>query len=180
MRAFSVTMRSPPHIGSLTTPAAADVMSMWRLDRMASRSGWTDAPLMSVSSNRTPSIRAADNELYDRGCDLVEAAAAIRRVSGGADAVRAVPAVLGCIESALHELLWASAVLEETTTRSLAGPVGQCSNPRMQPRAERMQQGYANLQRALADAERASAAARSLAVRALVAAGAAGAHHSRR
>jgi hypothetical protein len=135
---------------------------------------------MSVSSDRTPPYRAPDNELYDRGCDLVEAAAAIRRVSGAADAARAVPAVLGCIESALHELLWASAALEETTTRTLAGRVGQSSDPRMRPKSERMQQGYANLQGSLADAERASAAARSLAVRALVAAGATGNSHSRR
>jgi hypothetical protein len=135
---------------------------------------------MSVSPDRTPSSRAPDNELYDRGCDLVEAAAAIRRVSGADEAARAVPAVLGCIESALHELLWATAALEETTTRSVAGRTGQCADPRMQSRSERMQQGYANLQGALADAERASAAARSLAVRALVAAGAPGAAHSRR
>lgn len=147
---------------------------------MASRPGWTDAPSMSVSSNRTPPFRAPDNELYDRGCDLVEAAAAIRRVSGDADAARAVPAVLGCIESALHELLWASAALEETTTRSVARRVGRCPDPRTQPRSERMQRGYANLQGALADAERASAAARSLAGRALVAAGAPGTPHSRR
>ena len=147
---------------------------------MAGQPGWTDAPSMSISSNRTPPLRAPDNELYDRGCDLVEAATAIRRVSGAADAARAVPAVLGCIESALHELLWASAALEDTTTRSLAGRVGQCSDPRMQPRSERMHQGYANLQGALSDAERASAAARSLAVRALVSAGATGTPHSRR
>jgi hypothetical protein len=127
-----------------------------------------------------PPVRAPDNELYDRGCDLVEAAVAIRRASDAAAAARAVPAVLGCIESALHELLWASAALEETTTQSAAERVGQCSDPRMQPKLERMQQGYANLQRALADAERAAAAARSLAVRALVAAGATGTTQSRR
>jgi hypothetical protein len=161
------------------TPAA-DVISIWRLDRMAGRPGWTDARSMSVSSNQTPPYRAPDNELYDRGCDLVEAAAAIRRVSGDADAARAVPAVLGCIESALHELLWASAALEETTTRSVAGRLVQCSDPRMQPRSERMQQGYANLQGALADAERAAAAARSLAGRALVAGEAVGTPRSRR
>ena len=147
---------------------------------MAIRRDGSDSPLMSVSPDRTRSSRAADNELYDRGCDLVEAAAVIRRVSGDAEAARAVPAVLGCIESALHELLWATAALEETTTRSVAGRKGQCADPRMQPRSERMQQGYANLQAALADAERASAAARSLAVRALVAAGATGTPHSRR
>jgi hypothetical protein len=153
------------------------VIVICRLDRMAIRRDWSDAAVMSVWSDRMPVSRAADNELYDRGCDLVEAAAAIRRLSGAADAARAVPAVLGCIESALHELLWATGALEETTTRSVAG---QCADPRMQPRSERMQQGYANLQAALADAERASAAARSLAGRALVAAGAAGPARSRR
>jgi hypothetical protein len=147
---------------------------------MAGEANSTDARRMSVSSHHARWARAADNELYDRGCDLVEAAAAIRRVSGAADAARAVPAVLGCIESALHELLWASAELEGTTTRSVAERVGQCAEPRMQARSERMQQGYANLQGALADGERASAAARSLAVRALVTAGATGASRARR
>jgi hypothetical protein len=69
-----------------------------------------------VSRARMPATLAPDNELYDRGCDLVEAATAIRRVAGAPEATRAVPA--------------------------------------------------------LADAERASAAARSLAGRALAAAGA--------
>ena len=57
---------------------------------MAIRSDCSDAPGMSVSPDRTPSSRAPDNELYDRGCDLVEAAAAIRRVSGADEAARAV------------------------------------------------------------------------------------------
>jgi hypothetical protein len=50
------------------------------------------------------------NEVYDRGCDLVEAAMAIRRVAA-ADIGRAVPALLGCVESALDELASASARL---------------------------------------------------------------------
>jgi hypothetical protein len=37
--------------------------------------------VMAVSSAHTPPTRAPDNELYDRGCDLVEAATAIRRVA---------------------------------------------------------------------------------------------------
>jgi hypothetical protein len=147
---------------------------------MATRPDRRDAPQMSVSPGRTPALRAADNELYDRGCDLVEAATAIHRVSGAADAARAVPAVLGCVESALHELLWATAALEETTTRSVAGRAAQCADPRVQARSERMHDGYANLQSALADAERASAATRSLAGRALVAAGSTGAVRARR
>jgi hypothetical protein len=42
--------------------------------------------------------------------------------------------------------LWATAALEETTTRSVAGRAAQCADPKMQPRSERMQHGYANLQ----------------------------------
>ena len=161
----------------------ADVVVIWSRDRMASVADASDALAVSVSSDRILSGRAPDNELYDYGCDLVEAAAAIRRVADAADAAdaaRAVPAVLGCIEATLHELLWAAAALEETTARSVTGRAARCADPRLQPRSDRMQQGYANLQSALADAERASAAARSLAGRALVAAGAVPATRSRR
>ena len=73
-----------------------------------------------VLSDRPPVTRAPDNELYDRGCDLVEAATAIRRVADTPEAARAVPAVLGCIEAALRELLWAAAALEETSARTVA------------------------------------------------------------
>jgi hypothetical protein len=124
---------------------------------------------MTVSSARTPATRAPDNELYDRGCDLVEAATAIRRVADAPEAVRAVPAALGCIEAALRELLWAAAALEETSVRSVEQRSGS-KDWIAARRSERMQLGYANLQTALADAERASAAARSLAGRALGAA----------
>ena len=115
-----------------------------------------------------PSIsREPDNELYDRGCDLVEAAAAIRRAAGERQAGRAVPAVLGCIESALEELLWASAALEQTTT-DLARPAS-CADLRTKLVVQRMQHGYANLQQALSDAHAAAAAARPLAARSLIA-----------
>jgi hypothetical protein len=127
-----------------------------------------------VSSDRTHQPRGADNELYDRGCDLVEAAAAIRLIAGAPEATRAVPAVLGCIEAALRELLWAAAALEETSARTVARGTSDDSASTATRRAERMQLGYANLQIALADAERASSAARSLAGRALAAAGAVG------
>ena len=126
------------------------------------------------------SDRAPDNELYDRGCDLVEAAAAIRRVAETPEAVRAVPAVLGCVEAALHELLWAAAALEQTTARSIDERSDDGTDSRMKPRSDRIQRGYANLQDALADAERASAAARSLAGRVLAAPGAVGAVRARR
>jgi hypothetical protein len=121
---------------------------------------------MTVSYARTRATRAPDNELYDRGCDLVEAAMAIRHVADAPEAVRAVPAVLGCIEAALRELLWAAAALEETSARTVELRSG-CMESNAKRRSERMQHSYANLQTALADGERASAAARSLAGRAL-------------
>ena len=101
--------------------------------------------------------RAPDNELYDRGADLVEAATAIRRVAGSPEASRAVPAVLGCIESALEELEGATAALEQAVAEVK-------STARV---TERMHRGYANLQEALFDAHAAAAAARSLTSRAL-------------
>ena len=147
---------------------------IWRLDRIVRLAHGRDARAMSPSSTHTPARRAPDNELYDRGCDLVEAAAAIRRVAAAPEAARVVPAILGCIEAALHELVWASAILEETSARTVEAHSRGCTDSRSKPRADRMQRGYANLQSALADAERASAAARSLAARALAAARAGG------
>jgi hypothetical protein len=120
-----------------------------------------------------PVGRDADNELYDRGCDLVEAATAIRRVADAPDAARAVPAVLGCIDSALQQLLWATAALEQTTANHLERIWPAQSNDRSELIAQRMHRGYASLQDALYDAQRASVAARSLAGRALAAGGAA-------
>ena len=120
---------------------------------------------MRVSPTSDSLARAPDNELYDRGADLVEAATAIRRVAGSPEAGRAVPAVLGCIESALQELVLAAAALEQTTAEVAA------STPSVDGRSdrvvERMHRGFANLQEALFDAHMAAAAARSLASRAL-------------
>jgi hypothetical protein len=104
--------------------------------------------------------RPADNELYDRGCDLVEAAMAIRRLAEHRGAERAVPALLGCVESALHELGGAVSSLDEL--------VGAPGVPR--ETVERMHRGFMNLGLALADAELASSAARGLAERAAAAA----------
>jgi hypothetical protein len=123
----------------------------------------------SVAALRTE--RQADNELYDRGSDLVEAAAAIRRAACEPEAARAIPAVLGCIEAALQELLWASGALEQTSAEVLARNPHGCSSARLAPVGQRMQQGYANLQVTLSDGERAAAAARALAARALSASG---------
>jgi hypothetical protein len=104
--------------------------------------------------------RAADNELYDRGCDLVEAAMAIRRLSEDRSAAGAVPALLGCIESALHELGCAVSSLDGVSSDApVRHEVGQ-----------RMHRGFMNLGLAMADAELASIAARGLAERTVVAA----------
>ncbi len=91
---------------------------------------------------------------------------AIRRVAGSPEASRAVPAVLGCIESALQELVMASAALEQTTTEFASSPP-ECLGRRTERVAERMHRGFTNLQEALLDAQTAAAAARSLAGRAL-------------
>jgi hypothetical protein len=120
-------------------------------------------------------VRAADNELYDRGCDLVEAAATIRRAAGASEAARAIPALLGCFEAALHELADAAAALEETTERSVAGPRRDDAAMR-----ERMHRGFTNLSVALADAEAAAAAARPLAGRLLTTHRTAGTERARR
>jgi hypothetical protein len=162
-------MRSQLHLDSFTTP------------RRATAACWTEyggsaafpasacvaklAP-MTASPATPPTMREADNELYDHGCDLVAATAAIRRAAGFPDAVRAVPAVLGCIESALQELLWAAAALEQTSSDVLRHGDRGRQSPRTGPKLERMHQGFANLQQALGDAERAAAAARALAARA--------------
>jgi len=107
--------------------------------------------------------RPADNELYDRGCDLVEAAMAIRRLSEDRGARGAVPALVGCIESALHELSRAVSSLD-----GLDEVNGETVVP--QEIARRMHRGFENLGLALADAEFASAAARGLAERTAAAA----------
>jgi hypothetical protein len=125
---------------------------------------------VTVASDRF--AREPDNELYDYGCDLVQAASAIRRAAEAPEAARAVPAVLGCIEVALRELCRASAALEETSARPVREEPRRCPDSRMARMSERMHRGFGNLQHALADAERASSAARSLAGRALRAAGA--------
>jgi hypothetical protein len=127
-----------------------------------------------------PTRRDADNELYDHGCDLVATASAIRRAAGAPEATRAVPAVLGCIESALHELMWAAAALEKTSADHLEQNAQEHPSARTWAIAERMQRGFANLQQALSDSGRAAAAARSLAGRALAPVESARPHRRRR
>ena len=135
---------------------------------------------MQASLATKPTPRAADNELFDQGCDLVAVASAIRRAAGGPEAARAVPAVLGCIESALRELMSATVALEQTTADLVEQDAYAEPSARIAPIAQRMHRGFANLQQALSDGERASAAARSLAGRALTASGAAPSGRGRR
>jgi len=115
----------------------------------------------------SPFTRPPDNELYDRGCDLVEAAASIRRLAADPRAARAMPAVLGCLEAALHELRGACAAMEETTARSTRARGGSRPNDRLRAVADRTRRGFTNLERALNDAEDAASASRSLTARSL-------------
>ncbi|HEX6025819.1 MAG TPA: hypothetical protein VFZ00_27760 [Solirubrobacter sp.] len=102
--------------------------------------------------------RPADNELYDFGCNLVEAAAEIRRAGADPAAAPAIPAVIGCIEAALHELSCASDVLHQTSAQ-------QPEDDRSRAVAARLERGFENLRVALEDARTAARAARSLAAR---------------
>ena len=136
-------------------------------DRMVIGRSAGHSQAMDVSTSVKQPIREPDNELFDHGCDLVQAAVAIRRAAASREASRAVPAALGCLESALEELLWATALLEETTAQTLSERSRQRADPRATARSERMHRGYAALQLALADAERAASAARALSRRVL-------------
>jgi hypothetical protein len=86
---------------------------------------------------------------------LVEAAMEIRHLADDPAAARAVPALLGCVEAALHELGCAVVSLDETSGYAV----------RTDTMADRMHRGFTNLGLALADAEFASTAARGLAAR---------------
>jgi hypothetical protein len=149
---------------------AGSIRPTCKLHRMASGSRTQQADGMRAET------RAADNELFDRGCDLVEAAAAIRAAAGASEAVRAVPALLGCLEAALHELTAATAALEKTTERSVVEP----TRGDIAPMRERMHRGYENLRLALTDAELATTAARPLAGRLLATTGTAEGNRGRR
>jgi hypothetical protein len=132
---------------------------IYSLDRIDQPSAPVHDAAMPLSPAFHGSKRPADNELYDRGCDLVEAAMAIRRLADDPGAARALPALLGCMETALHELGCAVASMDETSSHSM--PTDAI--------ADRMHRGFMNLGLALADAELASTAARGLAGRSLAA-----------
>ena len=77
--------------------------AIWGLDRIPPVIASGKADPMRAPLATKPTRRDADNELYDHGCDLVATASAIRRAAGAPEAARAVPAVLGCMESALEK-----------------------------------------------------------------------------
>jgi hypothetical protein len=135
------------------------------LDLMAITARLRHVVAMSPPVDGSPIRRDADNELYDHGCDLVGTAEAIHRIAGDPQAVRAVPAFLGCLETALHELSRAAAAIQETSES-----LQTSTDPRLDGVTERMRRGLTNLNAALVDAEAATHVARSLVARRVLAA----------
>ncbi|HEV2813990.1 MAG TPA: hypothetical protein VGW10_12130 [Solirubrobacteraceae bacterium] len=110
------------------------------------------------------------NELYDRGCELVEAATAMRRAAAAADVARAAPAVLSCFETALDEMVDTSAALERVTHQAVSER-GIDTDAEWHERHARMRSGFSHLHRSLRDARDLAAAARTRTSRALTGAG---------
>jgi hypothetical protein len=114
--------------------------------------------------------RDAVNELYDRGCDLVEAATAMRRAAGAADAARAAPAILACFETALVEMVATTAALERVTDHAVSERAID-TDAEWHERHARMRIGFSHLHRGLRDARDLAIAARMRTSRALAGAG---------
>jgi hypothetical protein len=106
------------------------------------------------------------NNLYDCGCDLVEAAAALRRQAQHPGALAAAPGVLACMETCLRELAEATAALSAIGDLS-ARRTNESAQARRVQQHERMRVGLVNLEVALRDAAGGAMAARSLASRAI-------------
>lgn len=112
---------------------------------------------------RTATSRQRDavNDIYNQCCDLVEAAAALRRAAGHPDVTRSAPAILACIEVALRDLTETTTALALVTARAGVAPAAA----RFADRHARMRQGFAHLVVVLDEASDAAAAARALAAR---------------
>ncbi len=114
-----------------------------------------------------PRSRDAINEIYDRGCDLVEAAMAIRRAASAFDVTPAVPALLGCIECALDELADASVRLRDMSFEGRSDGVAGSEVVRGSAGSDDADaRALASLEHALRDAREAADAARAFAARA--------------
>jgi hypothetical protein len=175
-------MRSQPHFEASGTSRAGRprrsaegrrtlngvaIAAMWALDCMATPVHGRKPAAMRTPPPAPPVHRAPDNELYDHGCDLVQAASAIAHAATSAEAARALPAALGCIEAALRELRLATVAMEQTTITTTAACETADTHRRRRAIDARMHRGYASLQRALDDAHGAAAASRALVARAL-------------
>jgi hypothetical protein len=174
-------MRSQPHIAASPTPFAPTtprsgarrrcdgkrIVVACSDDPMADRFGADHSRRMPDSLVRPHARRAPDNELFDRACDLLDAAGAIRSAAGAPQAARAAPAVLACLEAALRELALTASALEQISAQAIDSGTNVRRDAQSDVRVGRMHRGYGNLRQALVDAERASSAARALTARAL-------------
>jgi hypothetical protein len=148
-----------------TVPASSAFWALWR-----ARPGRPQTHAMRPSARHSALRRDAENELYDRGCDLVEAATAIRPRRGQPRRRARSLGPSGCVEAALRELNRACAALEVTTVVPVEARRPVDADPRTWRRIDRAHRGFANLYSALDEAEAASAAVRALAARTLAAA----------
>lgn len=62
------------------------------------------------------------NELYDRACDLLDAAQGLRAAADREEASEAIPATLGCLEASLAGLVGAVAGMGGCAPKARTGP----------------------------------------------------------
>jgi hypothetical protein len=82
----------------------------------------TQTPDSAVAAARDPA-----NELFDRACDLLAAAEAMRPAAGQRGSAPAIAATLGCVETALEALVDAAAAMRAEMGRQLARDDGCAS-----------------------------------------------------
>ena len=91
----------------------------------------SDAAAMAANGSSTPQgavfERAAENELYDRACDVLLAAQDLRRAASHDGTSVAIAASLGCVEETLSELGEAMGELGAAAVRDLDSDAGEGS-----------------------------------------------------
>ena len=92
----------------------------------------------------------------------MEAASEIRRLAGRPGVAPGVPAILGCLETALEHLAETAGDLERAV-----GDAVSDDGPRVEPSRRHIALGFANLEQGLRDARALAAAARALSARVL-------------